>query len=80
MTDQTPITLGDEDGAIVFRADGTYEVKLGNKAKELIAPDHLVLMIGLHGLLDLEEFREDVMAMVDDVMDEDGRTEKVWSN
>ncbi len=81
MTDMTPVHLDDEDGALIFRADGSYEMRWGKRAKQLLeAPDHLVLMIGIHSLLDVEEFREDVQALVDDAVIEEHRREKAWSN
>ena len=82
MTERTIISLGDEDGALIFKADGSCEIKFGAKAKQIAAPGHLVLMVGLHGMLGLEEFRDEVIEYVDGVVEEEceKRSEKVWRN
>ena len=80
MTDKTLIALGDEDGAIVFRADGVCELRFGKRAKQMAAPDHLVLMVGLHGMLEVEDFRQEVIELVDDAVAIGSRRKKAWSN
>jgi hypothetical protein len=83
MTDKALFALGEEDGAIVFRADGTYELRFGRKAKQAEAAEHLLLMIGLHGMLSSDdEVKAEVIEYVDEILAEEAkkRTEKVWSN
>jgi hypothetical protein len=71
MTDQSPIVLGDEDGAIAFKADGTYKLFLGRKATEPKSPEHLLLMMALFSALKADdEIKQAVMACVDQLTGE----------
>ena len=51
MTAKTLIALDDADGAIVFRSDGGYELKIPNFPKEDDCPDHLTIMAGVYDRL-----------------------------
>ena len=47
MTDRSIIMLEDDDGAIVFRADGSQELKIPNLNAEEDCPEHIVVMTGI---------------------------------